>query len=179
LKRLQAVNSTITLQGTFGQASPQAVSGPNALQSGVSFVVTSAITGAYQLCVFINLFTCTAMPYIFAPQCSHCRQCVFFAIFLAGRKPRAVHINHTAAERLCQHRSGATHSTATIYNSHWPFNRRAASASEHRRLVYTRRITVVWHVHHPIRRHLQIPKFGCGWYIRRGRLLAIPRRCLL
>ncbi len=165
MKRLQAVNSSITLQGTFGQASPQAVSGPNTLQSGVSFVVTSAVTGAYQLCVLIILFTCLAMPYIFAPQCPHCRQCVFFAVFRAGHKPRAVHINHTAAERLCRHCSAAAHSTATIYNNHWPFNRRAASASEHGRLVYTRCFTVVWHMHNPIRLHLQIPKFGCGWHI--------------
>ncbi len=154
MKCLQAVNSTITLQGTFGQASPQAVSGPNTLQSGVSFVVSSAVTGSYQLCVLISFFTCLSMPYKFAPQCSHCRQCVFFAVFRAGHKPRAVHINHTAAERLCRHRSGAAHSTATIYNDHWPIDRGAASASEHGRLLYTRRIAVVWHMHHPIRRHL-------------------------
>jgi hypothetical protein len=46
----QALNSSISLQGLSGQDFPQAVSFPN---SALSFVVTSAVTGTYQLYVAI------------------------------------------------------------------------------------------------------------------------------
>jgi hypothetical protein len=47
----QALNSSISLQGLSGQDFPQAVSFPN---SALSFVVTSAVTGTYQLYVAIS-----------------------------------------------------------------------------------------------------------------------------
>lgn len=56
----QALNSSIVLQGVSGQATPQSVSSPSDT-SILQFVVTSAVTGTYELCVLIFNSQCLFM----------------------------------------------------------------------------------------------------------------------
>ncbi len=167
--RQQALNTSIVLQGLSGQATPQSVSSP---PIGIlQFVVVSAVTGTYELCVWIfnHQSFVNNSKHLTSPQRLGCsRQYIFSPFFVTGHKSSAVHINLEATSGFCGHSCATDRSAALSYNQQRPFNCGSTGASNSGHFLRFRRIAAVRYLHHTSWFDLRVSWPGRDWNNRRG-----------